>query len=181
MTTDRDDREVSDFLDRGLAARMALPDGDWLDWGLEQNALARDFVHARHRLLRVLADPPRLMPNRAYRGLGRAYCGYFLATIRPPLAQVPLPFGWRWVRDFDRDVQTALPLWAWAAVTLWRNRWAPMRWLIALDRALDRSAPALPRFPYDGPLLQYNEDGGYFKDIRPRGWRHLPRFTDGAA
>lgn len=108
---------------------------------------ALDEAH-RHRLaksalLRMIADPPRLVPSARLFGLGRRVFGRRLR------AGHAVPWGWATLHyEWHRDELTVVPLWVAIPVTAWRRRWWPVGWLIELG------------------LLDV-EEAGYLHEARP--------------
>jgi hypothetical protein len=94
------------------------------------------FRAAKARLLRTLADPPRLMELRESWSwlLGRPMSRQFHNEVntRLPGYYMP-PFGWRIRRDYARDVMCFMPAWLYFCVeTLPRAFWMGCRTLARL-------------------------------------------------
>lgn len=105
---------------------------------------ARAFRRARERLVHTLRNGLlELESPRILAGLARV-------RTRERLAQgAPAPRGWRLERLESRHAYLELPLWLWLLRAAWASRWQLVHLAIAAG------------------LLEL-EDGGYYRDARPR-------------
>lgn len=147
--------------DRLWAAYQQLP---WV-----QQSAFLDAKLAISRALRVLPFRPVPGWHRPFLGLGRRVNG------RRPQPEVP--FGWRMYREWDRDSVVLLPAWLYYPVRLWQYRWAPMRWLVQLDRYGMDYRECVRGGKVVGRFLEYDE-GCYLSTVRPRGWKRLTAWQD---